>query len=245
MTELAKALTGWSINNGKLRRGDEVDANGYAFKAALHEPGNRVLLNKHYPQQGKHQAEAMLNDLAISPSTAKHIATKLARHFVADKPPKHFVEQLANTFIKTGGDLPSIYIALINGDAAWQSKPAKFKTPWEWAVSALRALGVQNADDVNVAKYMKLLGQAVWKPGSPAGFGDTQADWLSSNALLRRVELARRIAQKYGASIDGRLLAHKVLVGALSAETSTEIARSESAESGLALLLVSPEFMRR
>jgi uncharacterized protein (DUF1800 family) len=85
----------------------------------------------------------------------------------------------------------------------------------------------------------------VWRPGSPAGYDDVAASWAAPDALVRRVEVAQRIAAQAGDAIDARALAPRVLPGALSEATATAIARAESPTSGLALLLVSPEFLRR
>jgi uncharacterized protein (DUF1800 family) len=245
VTAFARALTGWNVQKGKQRRNDIAQANGFAFRSNMHEPGSRTLLQQQYPQQGLSQAEAILSDLAISPHTAKNIATKLVRHFVADNPPRALVEQLTNTFERSQGDLSSVYRELINAVEAWQPAPAKFKSPWAWAVSALRGLDINSIDDEKLAQYFDQLGQPIWKPGSPAGYADTSAAWLSPSALLRRIEVAQRIAKTLGAQADGRTLAPKLLLGGLSQATQTAIARSESATSGLALLFVSPEFLRR
>jgi len=242
---LAKALTGWSVDNGKLGQRATKGKHGFVFRTNIHEPGSRKLLGKHYAASGLSQAELILSDLALSRHTAKHIAIKLARHFVADHPPEALIKQLTDTFMRTQGDLSSVYKTLIAAPEAWQAAPAKFKTPWEWTVSALRGLGVQQVHGNKVMQGLQILGQPVWKPGSPAGYADTSAAWVSPNALLRRVEIAQRIAKSWGAKLDSRRLAPDILLGALSDETKTAIERSESAQSGLALLLVSPEFLRR
>ena len=92
---------------------------------------------------------------------------------------------------------------------------------------------------------MNQLGQPTWKPGSPAGFDDIAASWAAPEALVRRVEAAQRIADRAGSALDPRALAEKVLPGSLGGPTRSAIARAESPAEGLALLLVSPEFVRR
>ncbi|MEO7643292.1 MAG: DUF1800 family protein, partial [Ramlibacter sp.] len=121
----------------------------------------------------------------------------------------------------------------------------KFKTPWEWAVSTLRGLGRREIGGVQMAQWMAQLGQPVWRPGSPAGYDDIAASWAAPDALVRRVEAAQRIASMAGATIDARALAPRLLPGTLSEATASAVARAESPASGLALLLVSPEFLRR
>ncbi|WP_309140967.1 DUF1800 family protein [Novosphingobium sp. G106] len=155
------------------------------------------------------------------------------------------MQRLSAAFASSGGDLPTVYRALIEAPEAWASQPAKFKTPWEWLISATRGIGMRELGDVQVAPMMQQLGQPVWRPGSPAGFDDIAASWAAPDALVRRVEVAQRIAMRVGDRLDPRELAPKLLPGALSGETGQAIARAESPPTGLALLLVSPEFQRR
>jgi uncharacterized protein (DUF1800 family) len=246
VTEFARALTGWSVadSNGKDKE-MIAGANGFAFRPQIHEPGSRSILGKTYAQLNKAQAEAVLSDLANSQSTAKHIATKLARHFVSDTPPSSLIDKLASAFLSNGGNLTQVYQALINAPEAWQAAPAKFKTPWEWLISSARGLGRVNLEGINVSQILNQLGQAVWKPGSPAGYDDIAGTWAAPNALLRRVEMAQRLAAPFGDKLDARILADKLLLGAANPATLTQISRAESASTGLALLLVSPEFLRR
>ncbi|MDF3837834.1 DUF1800 family protein, partial [Cupriavidus basilensis] len=89
------------------------------------------------------------------------------------------------------------------------------------------------------------LGQPVWRPGSPAGYDDIAASWAAPDALVRRVELAQRLAARVGDRLDARELGPRLLAGTLSTPTAGAIARAESAQTALALLLVSPDFQRR
>ncbi|MDW6026321.1 DUF1800 domain-containing protein [Mesorhizobium sp. BAC0120] len=244
VTEFALALTGWST--GRIGEAVPNHAPGvFVFRPALHEPGSRRILGKTYSQPGEGQAESVLQDLATHPATANHIGTKLARHFVADTPLQPVVERLSTTFSDTGGDLPSVYRALIDLPEAWTSQPAKFKTPWDWTISALRGIGRRDLDGINVAPLLNQLGQPVWRPGSPAGYDDTAASWAAPDALVRRVEVAERIAATSPSDVDPRELARKLFPDSLSEPTAGEIDRADSARTGLALLLVSPEFQRR
>jgi uncharacterized protein (DUF1800 family) len=202
-------------------------------------------MGKSYPQQGDAQARAVLLDLAANPATARHIATKLARHFAGDDPPQAMVDRLSSAFVASGGDLPTVYRALVDSPEAWAPQELKFKTPWDWTVSALRAVGQTTIDGTAAAAMLKQLGQPTWQPGSPAGWDDIAASWAAPEALMRRVEIAQRIANRAGSSVDARTLAEKVLPGTLSDSTRMAIARAESPQEGLALLLVSPEFVRR
>jgi uncharacterized protein (DUF1800 family) len=245
VTEFARALTGWSIAGMGKDKANSAEVNGFVFRPQLHEPGERNIMGKTYSQSGKAQAEAILTDLAHSQSTATHLVTKLARHFVNDTPPESLVTKLTQAYMASKGDLSKVYRVLIDAPESWLAAPAKFKTPWEWLISSLRGLGRQNLDNIRMSQILNQLGQQTWKPGSPAGFDDIAATWAGPNALLRRVELAQRLVAPLGDKLDARALADKVLLGAISSQTKTAISRSESATTGLALLLVSPEFLRR
>jgi uncharacterized protein (DUF1800 family) len=248
VTEFARALTGWTV--GGLGRGPAArliggQSGAFQFAAMLHEPGARTIIGKKYDQAGEAQARAVLLDLAGSPATAKHLSTKLARHFAGDDPPPALVDRLTKAYLASGGDLPTVYRALINSPEAWAPQPLKFKNPWEWSVSALRAIGSTSLEPQTAAGVLKQLGQPTWQPGSPAGWDDIAASWAGPDALVRRVEIAQRIADKAGSAIDARALAEKIFPQSLSQSTRTAIARAESPAEGLALLLVSPEFVRR
>lgn len=237
--EFARALTGWTLPR------DGADGSTFRFVPALHEPGTRTILGKTYSDGGEGQARAVIHDLAAAPATALHIASKIARHFVMDDPPQTLVERLANTFARTGGDLASVYRDLIAAPEAWQPAAVKFKSPWDWSVSSLRGIGRRELAPTQAANLMTQLGQPVWRPGSPAGYGDVAATWAAPDALMRRVEVAQRLAQEAGEAVDARSLAPSVLPDALSEATTGAIARAESRGTALALLLVSPEFLRR
>jgi len=242
VTEFARALTGWTLP------GDDAlqpATNTLRFVPALHEPGARTVLGRSYADGGEQQARAIIHDLVTAPATAHHIARKLARHFVADDPPTELVQRLTSTFERSGGDLPSLYRELLASKEAWQPASAKFKSPWDWALSSFRALGRQEIPAAQAANLMNQLGQPVWRPGSPAGYDDLTATWAAPDSLLRRIEVAQRIAMQAGTAVDARSLATRVLPGSLSDDTASAIARAESASTALALLLVSPEFLRR
>ena len=241
VTEFARALTGWT-----LPADDGAATATFRFVPALHEPGPRTVLGRSYGEGGEQQAREILHSLATSPATARHIARKIARHFVADDTPPALVDRLAATFLRTGGDLPSVYRELVTAPQAWPPAGAKFKSPWDWAISTYRALGRSEMPPVQSTNLMNQLGQPVWRPGSPAGYDDGAATWAAPDALLRRVEVAQRIATQAGSAVDARALAPRLLPGgALGDATAGAVARAESGSTALALLLVSPEFLRR
>ncbi|SEL11814.1 Uncharacterized conserved protein, DUF1800 family [Sphingomonas palmae] len=243
VTEFARALTGWSVEG--MGGGAGGDPNRFAFRANQHEPGSRTILGKRYDEGGEGQARAILADFACSPATATHVATKLARHFAGDDPPPAMVARLAQSFTASGGDLPTLYRALIASPEAWVPAPTKFKTPWEWTISALRGTGRRDVGAMQIAALQTQLGQRVWKPGTPAGWDDVAASWAASNALLRRVEVAQRLAAPLGQALDARIVALRIMPASLAANTADQIAHSESPAGAIALMLVSPDFLRR
>ncbi|QBQ98903.1 DUF1800 domain-containing protein [Paraburkholderia pallida] len=250
VTEFARALTGWSVAGvrgpqpGNASPGVATPG-AFVFRPALHEPGARTVMGRRYDEAGEEQALAILHDLAHAPATSRHIAFQLARHFVADNPPPALTEHLAQAFEQSDGDLPTVYRALVESPLAWNDADVKFKTPWEWTVSSMRALGWRERGDLNAAPLLTQLGQPIWRPGSPAGYDDIAASWAAPDALVRRVEVAQRFAARVGDRLDPRTLGPAVLPGTLSTATATAVSHAESAPTAIALLLVSPDFLRR
>lgn len=244
VTEFARALTGWSID-GLGSRGGRGGTNYFVFRPAQHQPGVRTIMGKRYADGGEDQAKAALSEFALAPVTATHVATKIARHFAGDEPPLALIARLAATFTATKGDLPSLYRTLAASPEAWVAAPTKFKTPWEWTVSALRGIGWRSVGEMQIAALQTQLGQRVWKPGAPAGWDDVAASWAGSDALLRRVEIAQRLVAPLGETVDARTLAPRIMPASLSPATADQIARSESPAGAVALMLVSPDFLRR
>ena len=250
VTEFARAMTGWGV--GGLTRGpagrmapSTIEPGTFVFTERLHEPGERHIVGKSYPQDGEAQAQAVLDTLATSPATAKHIATKLARHFAGDTPSAALVGRLQSAFLRSGGDLPTVYRALIDSPECWGARDVKYKTPWEWSVSVYRALDMKAVQPLAVVGLLNQLGQPTWKPGQPVGYDDIAGSWAGPDALLRRVEASERFATRAGSAVDARELAPKLFPGGLSAATEQALARAESPGQGLALLLVAPEMLRR
>jgi uncharacterized protein (DUF1800 family) len=244
VTTFAQIISGWSIGGGKGRLAGGTPGRFY-FRDNLHEPGPKTLLGKTYYDSGRRQGEAVLADLAAHPATAHFIATKLVRHFVADDPPPAAVDRVARAFLKTGGDLPHVYAALIAAPEAWNAQCTKFKTPEDFVFSTLRALTVTPQQPGEVVGSFELLGQRQYTPGSPAGWPDTSKSWDGSDALLRRVLWASRVAGRYERGIDPVDLAASSLGAYARPETLAALRRASSASQGVALLLMSPDFQRR
>lgn len=242
--ELARAISGWSL----VRDSDTVASHhGFMFRTAAHEPGARTVLGKHYPEGGEDQGRAILADLALHPSTAHHLAFKLARHVVADQPPPALVERMAKAYLASDGQLVPLYRAMIEDDAAWSVDARKFKTPDDFLVSAMRAAGIADARTiVTTMNWQARLGQPLFLPGSPAGFADTRADWTGTDALLKRVQTAQLLSEHAHPAIRNPLvLAEAVHGSTLGAEIAQALQRAESVAAGLALWFASPRFQWR
>ena len=235
----ANVLTGWTIVPliGNPEHGAE-----FIFNRRLHEPGPQRVIDKTYADTGVEQGRAVLADLARHPATATHIATKLARHFVADEPSAALVEQLATIFRDTEGDLKEIAKGLVAAPEAWTPKQGKLKRPSEWAVAMVRATGLQ-ADPERFARGQALLGEPIWRPPSPKGFADDEGAWIDT--MGQRLDIANNFAERIADGVDPNEVVDTALGPIASAETRQAVARAESRQQGLALAFMSPEFQRR
>jgi uncharacterized protein (DUF1800 family) len=245
VTTFAKVITGWSIGGpvGRLRDGGEKGR--FHFREDFHEPGAKRLLGRTYGEDGVKQGETVLRDLARKPATARFIAAKLARHFVADEPPPALVDRLTHAYLESDGELPHVYRALVDSPEGWTPEPAKYKTPSDYLYSVYRGLDVPVPDNRQALAGFEVLGQRTYSPGSPAGWPDRSADWDGASALMKRIEWADAVAQRLGSARDAAALAPQILGGTLSGATKQAIARAADATQALTLLLTAPEFMRR
>jgi uncharacterized protein (DUF1800 family) len=252
VAEFAKVLTGWSVGGtlgegrAALARlgGDGGRPGEFHFRAAIHEPGDKTILGVRYRERGVEEGEDVLRALSLHPKTASHLATKLARHFVADDPPAKLVERMASAYLDSDGELASVYRALIEAKESWREPLAKFKTPHDFAISTYRLLGFVPENLQPVTAFLTQAGQRPYTPGSPAGWPDTAASWNGGDALLKRVEFAAAAGRRIGDRIDPTTRAGEAL-GALGEHTTMSIRGAESGAQGLTLLLASPEFQRR
>jgi uncharacterized protein (DUF1800 family) len=244
VTTLAKVLSGWSIGGGKGRWAGGTEGR-YFFRENLHQPGAQTLLGKTYTQSGEAQGLAVLADLSRHASTAHHIATKLARHFIADDPPAESVEQIAAAFRNSGGHLPTTYRALIDSRTAWDGYPAKYKTPQDFIYSTYRAFDVVPPEQRALLAPFEVLGQRIYSPGSPAGWPDTSKDWDGSDALMKRIEWSVAVGDRLSSLRAPLDTASQALGPALTQHTEDALRRAASPSQGLSLLMLSPEFQRR
>ena len=239
VTSFAKILTGWTI----LPTLTNPDHGGeFVFLRRAHEPGPQTVIGNAYPDSGVEQGRAVLADLARHPATARHVATKLARHFIADDPPTMLVDRLTQRFLDTDGDLKEVTAALIAAPESWAADQAKIKRPGEWIVAALRATE-ESGDTLRMIRAQALLGEPLWRPPAPKGFSDDNTAWL--DGLGQRLEIANSFARREGLAHEPEAVMEAALGPLASAETRQTLARADSRPQALTLLLMAPEFQRR
>jgi uncharacterized protein (DUF1800 family) len=235
VTSYARILTGWSVE----MRQEPV---GFRFRLAAHEPGFHAVLGRTFPQGAAGGIEA-LSWLATHPATQRHLALKLARHFIADEPPPAVVQQIAATLRETGSDLGQVAWLLPRMQQAWQPG-TKLRTPQDFAVAALRALDSPDLDGMNFLGTMNSLGQPLWSPPLPNGWPDDAASWSGPEAMLRRVDWSYALAGR-AKDADPVAVAEASLGPLLRPATLDAVSRAGSRREALVLLFTSPEFQRR
>lgn len=236
----ANVLTGWTL----VPPGDNPEHGGeFTFNPRLHEPGGQTVLGKRYEQEDAEQGRAVLRDLAAHPATATHVATKLARHFVADEPPPPLVEQMAKTFRDTEGDLKQVAITMVSSDDAWRGSPSKLKRPSEWGVGMVRATGITVVDPTRFTAGQELLGEGLWRPSAPKGYPDDEASWI--DGIGRRLDIANNFAERVAATADPQGIIEDVFASQIAPEVKQAVGRAESRQQALALLFMSADFQRR
>jgi uncharacterized protein (DUF1800 family) len=240
VTRFANVITGWTF---VPFRQDPVRGGEFEFNPRMHQPGAQTVIGRSYPDAGMQQGRDVLAALARHPATAKHVAAKLARHFVADEPPPALVERLAKRFLATQGDLKEVTKALVAAPEAWEAPRAKLKRPGEWVIGMLRAAGITPPDIGPVMQAHNLLGEPLWRPSAPKGFADESAPWL--DGLAQRLDIANQFARRVGAEADPREVFEQALAPLASSETRQAVLRAESRPQALALMFMAPEFQRR
>jgi uncharacterized protein (DUF1800 family) len=240
VTRFADVITGWTI---VPPRPELPHAGEFTFNPRMHEPAAEKVIDKTYPDAGFEQGRAVLQALARHPATARHVATKLARHFVADDPSLALVDKLSKRFLDTQGNLKEMAKTLIAAPESWASSPRKLKRPGEWMIGMLRATGSAQPDIKPIMQAQNLLGEPLWRPPAPNGFADKDAAWI--DGMAQRLDIATQAARRLGSQIDPKAVLEAALGPLASAETRQTINRAESRPQALALLFMAPEFQRR
>ncbi len=238
VTSFANVLTGWTW----IQPSEPIHGGEFIFNRLLHQPGAQTILGKRYPEAGMDQGRAVLADLARHPATARHIAQQLASHFIADEPPPALVAKLAKSFNDSDGNLKELAKTLIGADKSWLPQRQKLKTPAVWVAAALRLTGAQATAPIGlIMNAQATLGEPLWRPLAPNGFSDTEAAWI--DGIPHRLDIASAFAGRVAAADPLALL--ETSLGPLASAASREtVARAETRRQALALLVMTPEFLR-
>jgi uncharacterized protein (DUF1800 family) len=185
VTEVARVLTGWTIDQPQ-------NGGGFKFEERMHEPGTKVVLGHRIKEHGEKEGMEVLHLLAHHPATAHFISTKLATRFVSDNPPPALVEEMAQTFLKKDGDIREVLKTMFHSPEFWSGETyrAKFKTPLEFVVSAVRATGAEVPDATPLARQLSTLGMALYGMQPPTGYSMKSDAWVNSSALLGRMNFS-------------------------------------------------------
>jgi uncharacterized protein (DUF1800 family) len=203
VTELAKVLTGWTIEKPQL-------GGGFKFNERAHEPGNKYVLGRKIGEHGEKEGEEMLDILAHHPATAKFISRKLAMRFVSDNPPQSLVDRMAETFLKKDGDIREVLRTMFHSPEFWAADAyrAKMKTPFEFVASAARVSGADIQNALPLVGTLNRMGMPLYAMQPPTGYSMKAEAWVNSSALLNRMNFALQLASGKlpGTSLDPQAL---------------------------------------
>lgn len=241
---VAKVFTGWGF---PLAARWQEYPDGFFFNAKRHDTSAKVVMGKPITAQGVAQGEQVLDLLANHPATAKHISYKLAQYFVADTPPQPLVDRLTTQFQRSRGNIQVVMTSLFKSPEFWDMKYRgnKFKTPFEYVISSLRAIGVSEIPTEQMSRRLTQMGMPLYQCKTPDGYPNTEQAWLSASAITQRLDFASAIARGLGTNylVNPDEL-FQTLGSSLSPKTQSAF-RAAAPPVKTAVLLGSPEFMRR
>jgi uncharacterized protein (DUF1800 family) len=183
----------WRRNPRQRRILGEIESeNGFYFDQRRHDFSAQTFLGERIAGGGLDEGETALDILARSPATANHLSYKLAQHFVADDPPPALVRRMARHYLATDGDIRDVLQTLFFSNEFWEARHygVKFKTPYEFVISAARAAGVPVVNVRPLAGAMTQLGMPLYGCQTPDGYKQTEDAWLSPNAMMIRLSFS-------------------------------------------------------
>jgi uncharacterized protein (DUF1800 family) len=195
---VARALTGWTIR-------PPASGGGFIFRPEMHDAGEKVVLgHKLAAGRGIEDGEDVLDIVSHSPATARYIATKLVRRFVADDPPQTLVDDAAAVFLKTSGDIREVVRTIVTSNELFSQRAfrSKVKSPFEVVVSAMRALNAQPDSTPRTAQAIAFLGQPLFGHQAPNGYPETGDAWMNTGAILNRINFGMAVAANRIPGID-------------------------------------------
>jgi uncharacterized protein (DUF1800 family) len=187
VTNVAKVLTGWTVVPP-----NQPNAGTFIFDENRHEPGSKTVLGQKIAEDDYHEGLKVLHMLATSPATAHFISQQLAVRFVSDNPPPAMVDRMASAFLTSHGDIKTVLRTMWNSPEFWSTSVyrAKVKTPEEFVISAVRASGVQVTQPAALVQAIAKLGMPFYGMQTPNGYSWKQGDWVSTGALVSRMNFA-------------------------------------------------------
>jgi uncharacterized protein (DUF1800 family) len=206
VTELARVLTGWTITGER----DGGQGAAFIFRPMLHDAGSKTVLGVRFPAGGGiEEGQKMIHVLAHHPATAHHIALKLCQRLVADDPPPALVDRVAAKFLATDGDLRETVRAVVSSPEFWDPKSyrAKVKSPFEYAISAIRAVNAQITDATPIARALQQIGEPLYGAQPPTGYSDKADVWINTGALMNRLNFALALASNKLPGVHGDVVA--------------------------------------
>jgi uncharacterized protein (DUF1800 family) len=254
--EVARAFTGWTIDAPR-------QGGAFRFAPRMHDDGEKVVLGQRIKSGGgQADGEQVLDILAAHPSTARFVATKLARRFISDEPPAALVERASARFRESRGDIREVVRTIVTSPEFFEAGAyrAKVKTPFEFVVSAARVTGTNLTSALPVVLALRELGMPLYGCQPPTGYADRAEAWVNTGALLNRMNFALSLTEgRLGEGIRRRAnrptaaapaqnsvsLIALALAGDVSATTQATVAKATTATQAGALILGSPEFQKR
>ncbi len=242
--QFAELLTGLTIGPEGVR---------YARNRA--EPGAEEILGNSYGG-GPERLEnifAFLEDLAMNPATARHLAQKLVVHFIGPEPRPELVSNMALAYLDSGGEMQALYRVLVNDPAAKAAYFPKVRPPFEYIATVLRALSISGQDILSadrrtvgkLGRDLAAMGQRPFQPGGPDGWPEAAEKWINPPQLAARISWAGQLAQAYADDRDPRALLDALLGNSAPDNLTFAVSGAQTKWEGVALLLVSPSLMRR
>jgi uncharacterized protein (DUF1800 family) len=251
--EVARAFTGWTIATPRL-------GGTYRFEPRLHDDGEKVVLGHRIKAGGgRKDGEEVLDLLARHPSTARFIATKLARRFVADEPSPALVARAADRFKATDGDIREVVRVIVTSPEFLASQRAKTKNPFEFVVSAVRVTRLEVTNALPLVQSLHDLGMPIYGAQPPTGYSDKAEAWVNSGALLNRMNFAVALTSGQMRTLGAGSIPYRTatpddvrqelfasaLGNDVSVSTSATVGKAATAAQVVALTLGSPEFQKR
>ncbi len=243
--QMAELLTGLGVNARK----------GLVFLPEQAEPGTETVLGRSYQGKGVAPIRAALQDLALRPETARHIAWKLAVHFISDTPDEALVAAMTRAYADSGGALLAVYAAMLDHPTAWVPTLQKVRQPYDFMVAALRSLGVNGAGIMRfdrrsfarlILRDMALMGQKWRQPSGPDGWAEAGDHWITPQGLASRIRWAMEVPGRLVTPLpDPAEMARRALGSAAEVSLIRAAERAESLREGVGFVLASPAFNRR